>query len=88
MKLRDESAGTLNWLAGLLLLPGLAIMSPTGRIFFIVLAAIVALIPVVFSSGKRRIVGAVILLVCLVIVAPTYLEHRKLSDLHSQVPTK
>jgi uncharacterized membrane protein len=81
MRLGDQSAGTLAWLAVFLLIPGLLIMSPTGRIFFIALAAAVALVPVVFGSTKRRIFGGVVLAICLLLGPATYLEHRKISDI-------
>lgn len=86
MRLGDKSARSLAWFAVFLLLPGVLIMSPTGRIFFIALAAIVALIPVIFGSMKRRIFGGIVVAVCLVIGMPTYFEHRKIYDLHASAP--
>jgi len=77
MRLSDETAKTLAGLAVLLLAPGLLIASPTGRFFFLVLAAFVALIPLVFGSTKRRILAGVIMAVSLLVGAATYPEFRK-----------
>jgi hypothetical protein len=86
MRLNDKSAGSLAWFAVLLLLPGVLIMSPTGRISFIALAAFVALVPVIFGSRKRRIFGGIVIAVCLVIGTPTYFEHRKICGLRASEP--
>ena len=77
MRLSDQSAGSLAWFAVLLLVPGLLIESPTGRIAFIGLAALFALIPAIFGSMKRRIFGGIVFAICIAIGIPTFFEHDK-----------
>lgn len=64
----------------LLLAPGILIMSPAGRLFFIALAALIALFPLVFGSMKRRIFGAIVIAIAGIIGTPTYFEHRRIYD--------
>lgn len=80
MKLTDKTATTLNWLAAFFLVPGVLIISPAGRILFVVLAAIIALIPLVFSNGKRRVFAGIVFGIALLLAFVTYPDFNKDQD--------
>ena len=77
MRLSDNSASTLTWLAVFFLLPGFSIQSPSGRFLFVVLAAFVALIPLAFGNSKRRVISGLVLVVALLGAFATYPEFDK-----------
>ncbi|MCR4299389.1 MAG: hypothetical protein NUV75_11700 [Gallionella sp.] len=60
MKLNDASAKATNWLAIIILVVGMMIASPTGGFFSTVVAIMVALVPLLFSTGKKRIAAGLI----------------------------
>lgn len=80
MKLPDKSANSLTWFAVILLVPGLMIQSPSGRFFFAALACLIALVPLAFGSGKRRIFGGVVAALSLLIAVATYPDFRHDQD--------
>lgn len=80
MKLPDKSASTLTWFAVILLVPGLLIPSPSGRFFFAALAGLVALVPLVFGSTRRRLYGGAIAALALLIAIATYPDFRQDQD--------
>ena len=80
VRLNDQSAGALCWFAAILMLPGVLIMSPTGRLASLALAALIALVPLAFGSTKRRIFAGIVLALASLIGTPTYFEHQKISE--------
>jgi uncharacterized membrane protein YccC len=72
MRVSDQSAKALAGLAVIFLVPGVLIESPTGRFFCVLLAAIIALIPLVLGSTKRRVYAGVVLAISLLIGVATY----------------
>lgn len=76
-RMRDDSAGALAWVAVILIVLGLVVMSPTGGFFLLVLAAIAALVPLVFGSTKRRIFAGVVFCAATLVGIAIYPEFRK-----------
>ena len=70
--MNQKSAKTFVWASVISLLLGMVVMSPAAGFFLYALAALAALIPAIFSSGRLRIAGAVILTVSLALLAVTY----------------
>lgn len=70
--MNSKTAKTFVWASVISLLLGTVVMSPVGGFFLYALAALAALIPAVFSSGRLRIAGAVMAAVSLVLLAVTY----------------
>ena len=80
-KLKDSSSTALLALAALFLMPGILILSPDGRIFFLVLAGIVsAVVAIAGPSQKKRITACIGLLLVVALAIPTWSEHRAHSD--------
>jgi uncharacterized membrane protein YccC len=77
MRLSDQSANTLVSFALLLLVPGVLVPSPTGRFFFLALAALIALVPLIFGSVKRRVFAGLVFGISLLIGTATYPDFRK-----------
>jgi cell division protein FtsW (lipid II flippase) len=76
-RMQDDSAGALAWVAVILIVLGLVVMSPTGGFFLVVLAAVAALAPLVFGSTKRRIFAGAVFCAATLIGIATYPEFRK-----------
>jgi len=72
MTLHDASAKALNWLAIIILLVGMMIGSPTGGFLAAVVALLVALVPLVFSTGKKRIATGVVVAVAVLFAFATF----------------
>lgn len=70
--MNPESAKALAWTAGLLLLLGLVIMSPTGAFALLVLAALFAAIPAVFGTKRPRVISLILLIASLAMAAKFY----------------
>ena len=70
--MNPKSAKTFVWASVVSLLLGMVVMSPVGGFFLYALAALAALIPAIFSSGRLRVAGAVIVAVSLALLAVTY----------------
>ncbi len=80
-KLKDTSSTALLALAFLCLTPGLIILSPDGRLFFLVLAGLVsAAVAVAAPSGKKRLAAGLGLLVAVVMALQVWPEYRAHSD--------
>jgi membrane protein implicated in regulation of membrane protease activity len=80
-RLKDSSSTALLMLSALLLAPGLLILSPDGRLFFLVLAGFVSAIVLIAGlSRKKRFVAAIGLLLVVVLAIPTWSEYRVHSD--------
>lgn len=80
-RLKDSSSTALLVLAALFFVPAVLILSPDGRLFFLVLAGIVSVIVLIAGpSRKKRIAACIGLLLFAVLVIPTWSEHRVHSD--------
>lgn len=78
-KLKDSSSTALLALAVLFLTPGLLILSPDGRLFFLVLAGFVASFVALFApSGKKRLVAGIALFIALVMALQAWPEVKSL----------
>ena len=69
---KPESARTLAWSAGILIVLALVIMSPTGAVALLALAGLCAAVPTIFGAGRARIVSAVLLLASIALAANFY----------------
>ena len=75
--MKDSSVMALLAFAAILLVPGSAVISPDGRIFFLALAAICAALAALGGKKKTaRAAAAVVLLASLALAFSTYPEHR------------
>lgn len=74
MKIAPSSAGALTWLSVILLIAGGSIGAPAGRLFCLVLAALLAAIPCLFATGKRRLFAGFVLGIAVVAGYVTYAE--------------
>jgi uncharacterized phage infection (PIP) family protein YhgE len=64
-QMKTESARTLTCLAAALVAAGGILMSPSGAMLSLVLAAISAFFPTVFGKGPVRLIAAILLLAAL-----------------------
>ncbi|PWB40899.1 MAG: hypothetical protein C3F19_07815 [Rhodocyclales bacterium] len=74
MKIAPSSAGALTWLSVILLIAGGSIGAPDGRLFCLVLAALLAAIPFLFATGKRRLFAGFVLGIAVIAGYVTYAE--------------
>lgn len=80
-KLKDSSSTALLALAALFLTPGLLILSPDGRIFFLALAGLVSAVVVVAApSGKKKLAAGVVLLVAVLMALQAWPEYKAHAD--------
>ena len=80
-RLKDSSSTALLALSALFLAPAVLILSPDGRLFFLVLAGLVsAIVLIAGPSRKKRIVAAIGLLLAVALAIPTWWEYRAHSD--------
>ena len=68
----NEGASALNWLALVILFVGMMIGSPTGGFFSTVTALLVALVTLLFSTGKKRIAAGVVVAVAVLFAFATF----------------
>ncbi|HAK89042.1 MAG: hypothetical protein A2X55_02900 [Nitrospirae bacterium GWB2_47_37] len=73
--MNPKSAKTFVWAAVISILLGMAVMSPAGSFFLYSLAALSALIPIIFGDRRLRIAGAGILAASIALLAATYPEY-------------
>jgi hypothetical protein len=64
-QMKTESARTLTCLAAALIVAGGILMSPSGAMLSLTLAAIAAFSPAVFGKGRIRLLAALLLLAAL-----------------------
>lgn len=76
----DKSANALTWFAVILLIPGFLIMSPTGRLGVLLIAALISLIPTIFGSRKSRVFACIVLVISILAAVYTYPDHKKSYD--------
>lgn len=75
--MKESSVNALLVLSIILIIPGTAIMSPDGRIFFLALAGICAAVAAIGGKGRvKRITAVLIIAVVLGLSLATYSEHR------------
>jgi len=79
--MKESSSTALLGLTALCLAPGLLILSPDGRLFFLALAGLVSAV-VLFAapSRKKRIAACIGLLLAVALAIPTWSECRAHSD--------
>lgn len=70
--MHERSVRTLLWSSGIVLLVGGMVMSPSASLFAFGLAAVLALLAVVFGRRKLRIVAVVLMLVSFLLVVQEY----------------
>ena len=80
-RLKDSSSTALLVLSALFLAPGMLILSPDGRLFFLALAGLVsAVVLLAATSGKKRLVAGIALLLAVVMAIQAWPEHRAHAD--------
>ncbi|MGE5385778.1 MAG: hypothetical protein ACM3SV_07810 [Betaproteobacteria bacterium] len=82
--MKPESARALAWTAGILILLGLVIMSPTGAFTLFLLAAIGAAFPAVFGHKRPRITAIILCLCALALAAAYYPAFQQEHEAYSQ----
>ena len=84
-KLKDSTSTALLALIALFLAPGLLILSPDGRLFFLALAGLVsAVVAIAAPSGKKRLVAAVALVIAVVMALQAWPEYKTHADARKQ----
>lgn len=73
--MNPKTAKTFVWVAVSSILLGMAAMSSAASLFLYSIAALCAMVPTIFSAKGRRIAGAVLLILSLVLLAVTYPEY-------------
>ena len=74
--MQPASARALTSTAALVILVGFIVMSPSGAFLAFCLAALLSAFPVIFGTGKTRIIAAVLLLCSIGLAARIYPEFR------------
>ncbi len=70
--MKPESARALVWIASILIVLGLMVMSPAGALALFVLAALCAAFPLTLGPKRPRIAAAVLFFCALVLAAAYY----------------
>jgi hypothetical protein len=79
--MKDSSATALLALAALFLAPGMLILAPDGRLFFLVLAGLAsAVVAIAGPSREKRIAACIGLLLAAALAIPTWPESRSHFD--------
>ena len=77
MTIKDSSAQTLTWLAVIILVIGLMIPSPAGRLFSTIVAGFVIAAPLCFGTPRRRISAGIVALVAALLAFAVFDEYRQ-----------
>ncbi len=72
------------WASGILILLGLVVISPAGRMLFISIAAICAGTSVLLGRGLARSIGIVVMIATLFLVGASYPAYKKHMDLYME----
>jgi len=80
--LRNQSARALLWLSGILVLLGIVVISPAGRMAFAAIAAICAGVATLLGRGLTRTIGLCVALATLILAAASYPAYKKHMDLY------
>ena len=83
-KLNDVTAKSMNWLAILILSVGMMIASPSGRFFSTIVAILIALVPLLFSRSKKRIIAGIIVAAAALFAYATFGEFQKDQDRYQE----
>ncbi len=79
--MKESSVNALLVLSIVLLVPGTAIMSPDGRLFFLVLAGICAVAAAIGGKSKGKKITAILIFAAVLgFAVSTYSEHRTFYD--------
>jgi membrane protein implicated in regulation of membrane protease activity len=70
--MNERSVRALLWSSGIVMLVGGMVMSPSASLLAFGLAAVLALLAVVFGRRKLRLVAVVLMLVSLLLVVQEY----------------
>lgn len=70
--MNSKSAKTFVWAAIIIIILGVAIMSPAGSFFLYSIATLFAGIPAIFGAKRTRIAAIVILAISITLLAVTY----------------
>ena len=80
-RIHESSSTTLLVLSALFLAPGVLILSPDGRLFFLVLAGLISVIVhIAGPSWKKRVAACIGLLLAVALAIPTWSEYCAHSD--------
>jgi membrane protein implicated in regulation of membrane protease activity len=82
--MKPESARTLAWTAGILIVLALVIISPSGAFALLVLAAVCAAIPSVFASRRPRAISAVLLIASIALAVNFYPAFKRDQSAYTQ----
>lgn len=81
MKIKRSSSTALLVLSGMFIAAGNVILSPDGRVFFLILAGVIGVVILFFGpSPTRRIFALLILSAVVLQIIPAWSEHRRLQD--------
>ena len=83
-KLNDVTAKSMNWLAVIILFVGMTIASSSGRFFSTIVAMLVALVPLLFSRSKKRIIAGIIVAAAAFFAYATFGEFQKDQDRYQE----
>lgn len=75
--MKPESSRALLWFAGILILIGLLVMSPSAQFLFLILGALAAVAPAMSGSRSTRIAGCVVLVIALAFAVILYPRFKK-----------
>lgn len=80
--LRNQSASALLWLSVILVLLGLVVISPAGRMIIIMIAVICSGVSTLLCRGRTRTVGIFITVAMLFLLSASYPAYKKHMDLY------
>ena len=82
--MNPKSATALSSVAGMLIVLGLLIPSPTGRFALLSLAVIVVAIPCIFAVKRARIISIILMTTALALTVSFYPEFKKDQDAYAK----
>jgi membrane protein implicated in regulation of membrane protease activity len=75
--MNPKSASTLVWAAALVTVLGLSVTSPGAQFLSCIVAAVLAIIPTLFSSNKPRVAGGIMLTITFALLYQVYPAFKK-----------
>ncbi len=75
--MNPKSASTLVWAAALVTILGLSVMSPGVQFLSCLVAAVLAVVPTLFSAKKTRVAGGIMLAIALAFAYHGYPAFKK-----------
>lgn len=82
--MNPTSSRALLWFAGLVVLTGFLVNSPSGALLAFCLAAFSTFFPAVFGSGRTRLIAAVLLLLSIGLAASKYPDFKREQERYRQ----